>query len=56
MTSLLKKVIMDQVNENMAISIKNDFSSLENSITMEPIINTEFFSESCDICGRVHKN
>lgn len=55
-TYLLKKLLMNQVNENMVISIKNDFSILENSITMEPIINTEFFSESCDICGRVHKN
>lgn len=37
--------------KNTLISIKNDFSSLEKSLVVEPRIQTEFYDEACDVCN-----
>jgi molybdopterin/thiamine biosynthesis adenylyltransferase len=37
--------------KNTLISIKNEFSSLEKSLIVEPRIQTEFYEEACDVCN-----
>ena len=38
--------------KNTLISIKNEFSSLEKSLVVEPRIQTEFYEEACDVCNK----
>ena len=51
--SVLQGILDGSIVQNTVASIRNDFSSLESSITMSPIINTNFTEERCDICGHI---
>ena len=51
--SVLQSVLNGSINQNTVISIRNDFSTLENSITIAPVINNDFAEERCDICGHI---
>lgn len=51
--SVLRGILDGSIVQNTVASIRNDFSSLESSITMAPIINTNFAEERCDICGHI---
>ena len=51
--SVLQGILHGSIVQNTVASIRNDFSSLESSITMAPIINANFAEERCDICGHI---
>lgn len=51
--SVLQGILDGSIVQNTVASIRNDFSSLESSITIAPIINTNFAEERCDICGHI---
>lgn len=51
--SMLSGILDGTISKNTVASIKNDFSSLENSITAIPIINDSFAEERCEICGHL---
>ena len=51
--SVLQGIFDGSIVQNTVASIRNDFSSLESSITIAPIINTNFAEERCDICGHI---
>lgn len=51
--SVLQGILNGSISQNTVASIKNDFSSLGSSISMEPSIITNFSDESCDICGHL---
>ena len=50
---LLRGILDGTISKNTVASIKNDFSSLESSITAIPIINDSFAEERCEICGHL---
>ena len=50
---MLSGILDGTISKNTVASIKNDFSSLENSITAIPIINDSFAEERCEICGHL---
>lgn len=51
--SVLHGILDGSITKNTVTSIKNDFSSLKSSIALDPVINTDFAEESCDICAHV---
>ncbi len=51
--ALLQSILDGSTTQNTVASIRNDFSSLESSITVVPDINNTFAEESCDICGHI---
>ena len=51
--SVLQGVLDGSITRNTVVSIRNDFTSLANSISMTPVIEEGFAEESCDICGNV---
>lgn len=51
--SALHNVLDGSITQNTVISIRNDFTTLENSIAVTPVINSDFAEESCDICGHL---
>lgn len=51
--SVLQGIFNGSIIQNTVASIKNDFSSLESSITIVPVIDNNFAEESCDICGHI---
>ncbi len=51
--SVLQGVLDGSITQNTVTSIRNDFSSLESSITIAPDINMNFAEERCDICGHI---
>ena len=51
--SVLQGILNGSVTQNTIASIRNDFSSLESSITIAPVIKTNFAEERCDICGHI---
>lgn len=51
--SVLQGILNGSVTQNTIASIRNDFSSLESSITIAPVIKTDFAEERCDICGHI---
>ncbi len=51
--SVLQGILDGSIVQNTVASIRNDFSSLESSITIAPIINANFAEERCDICGHI---
>lgn len=51
--SVLQGILDGSIVQNTVASIRNDFSSLESSITIAPIINTSFAEERCDVCGHI---
>lgn len=51
--SVLQGILHGSIVQNTVASIRNDFSSLESSITIVPFINTNFAEERCDICGHI---
>lgn len=51
--AVLQGILHGSISQNTIVSIKNDFSSLDSSISMEPSIITNFSDESCDICGHL---
>lgn len=51
--SVLQGVLNGAITQNMVTSLKNDFSTLESSISMVPVIDSDFAEERCDICGHI---
>lgn len=51
--SMLQGILNDLVKENTVASIRNDFSSLESSIVMNPDIDDCFAEERCEVCGHL---
>ena len=49
----LQNIINGSITQNTVASIKNDFSTYENSVYMVPNIESNFADEGCDICGSV---
>lgn len=49
--SVLQNIMNSSITRNMVISIKNDFHTIESSITVIPSVNSNFAEERCDICG-----
>lgn len=52
-TSVLQGMVNGSVSNNIVASVRNDFSSLESSITITPVIDENFSEEGCDICGHI---
>ncbi len=51
--SVLQGILDGSISQNTVTSIRNDFSSLESSINIVPVINNNFAEERCDICGHI---
>lgn len=49
--SVLQSIMKGSISQNTVVSIKNDFHTIESSISMVPIIDSNFAEERCDICG-----
>ncbi len=49
--SVIKDIIDKKISKATLVSMRNNFDSLEKSISIEPIINNDFYDEGCDICG-----
>lgn len=50
-TSVLQSVMNGSIVQNTVVSIKNDFRTIESSITVMPTVDSNFAEERCDICG-----
>lgn len=50
-TSVLQSVMNGSIAQNTVVSIKNDFRTIESSITVMPTVDSNFAEERCDICG-----
>ena len=51
--SVLQGVLSGSITRNTLASLRNDFSTLESSIAMVPVIDSDFAEERCDICGHI---
>lgn len=51
--AMLQGILKGSVSENTVVSIPNEFTSLESSMSISPIINCDFIDEGCEICGRI---
>lgn len=51
--SILQGVLNGSITQNTVASLRNDFSTLESSISMVPVIDSDFAEERCDICGHI---
>lgn len=51
--SILRSILEGKIQKNTVISCRHDFTSLKDSITMQPIILDDFAEESCDICDEI---
>ena len=51
--SVLQGVLSGSITRNTVASLRNDFSTLESSIAMVPVIDSDFAEERCDICGHI---
>lgn len=49
--SVIKDIIDEKISKATLISMRNNFDSLEKSMSIESIINNDFYDEGCDICG-----
>lgn len=49
--SVIKDIIDKKINENILVSIQNNFDSFRDSLSIEPVINKDFYDKGCDICG-----
>ena len=50
-TSVLQSVMNGSIAQNTVVSIRNDFRTIESSITVMPTVDSNFAEERCDICG-----
>lgn len=51
--SVLQGILNGSITQNTVASLRNDFSTLESSISMVPVIDSDFAEERCDICGHI---
>lgn len=51
--SMIQGIINGSIQNNSIVSIRNEFTSLESSISMTPIISCDFADEGCEICGNI---
>lgn len=51
--SVLQGILNGSISQNTVASLRNDFSTLESSISMVPVIDSDFAEERCDICGHI---
>jgi molybdopterin/thiamine biosynthesis adenylyltransferase len=50
---LVSKALKGELNENILVSSRNNFQSLSSAINFDATISTNFYEESCEICGNI---
>ena len=49
---LVRKALIGELNQNVLISCRNNFESLNTALNLDVIISSDFYEESCEVCGK----
>ncbi len=50
---IVGRALKGEINENILVSSRNNFQSLDTVINFDTTINSNFYEESCEICGNI---